>query len=125
MIHDEFVAFILSQIPNFILGFMALILSFVYILWFVNGDMLIRTSTVKSARIRMISRAVNWIVFGLIFLAFDWIVSQYSLETFRATARVSLFFLMLSELVFQLVQMNRLAKETECKLISWFQSLLQ
>ena len=73
----------------------------------------------------MVARAINWGVFGIIFFLFDPITSAAGLLTWRATARIALFFLMLSELAYQIGAFGALWREMrKWKLIQSFQSLL-
>jgi hypothetical protein len=124
MLHEIFIHWILSSFANWVLAIIAMIITFNYIMWIANAKLLIGIPA-RTTRIRMISRSLNWFVFGLIFMLFDLIIQHYGLLTWRATARTALFFLMLSELVFQVAHSKTLWKEMKtCKLILWFQSLL-
>jgi len=51
---------------------------------------------------RLIMRAINWGIFGGVFLLFGEVIIFKDLETWRATARVALFFLMIPEIAYHI-----------------------
>lgn len=92
---------VLSEGANLFLGLFAVLLSLSYVVWARITAKLPRIP-LKERRIRFLVHALNWGVFGVIFLFFDPIITNVGFETWRATARIALFFLMISELSFHM-----------------------
>ena len=99
--HNLFIEWVLGSTASILLAVFAFFLMSVYILqiFLTVGTFVIDKGVRKN---RLILRAINWGVFGGVFLLFGEVVQLRDLATWRATARVALFFLMLPEMAYQL-----------------------
>lgn len=99
--HSSFIEWVLSPTASVTLSTLAFFLMWIYILqiFLTVGNFVIDKGVRKN---RLIMRAINWGVFGGVFLLFGEVVHLHDLATWRATARVALFFLMLPEMAYQL-----------------------
>ena len=99
--HDVFIQWVLGPTASILLAAFAFVLMSIYILqiFLTVGTFVINKGVRKN---RLILRAINWGVFGGVFLLFGEVVALRDLATWRATARVALFFLMLPEMAYQL-----------------------
>lgn len=99
--HDIFIEWVLSPTASILLSGLAFFLMSLYILqmFLTVGNFVIDKGVRKN---RLVLRAVNWGIFGGVFLLFGEVVQLRDLATWRATARVALFFLMLPEMAYQL-----------------------
>lgn len=107
--HHAFIALVLSNEFSLILALAAFFLALLYILKsiLVRDDLIIRAADRKYS---LAMRALNWCIFGGVFLLFGEIIHFEQLETWRATARVALIFLMLPEITYQLITVWPLLK---------------
>lgn len=99
--HEAFIDAALGRPASIGLSVLAFFLMSLYILQilFTVGSFVIDKRVRKN---RLILRAINWGVFGGVFLLFGEIFDLQDLRTWRATARVALFFLMLPEMAYQI-----------------------
>lgn len=99
--HNLFIEWVLGPTASIMLSGAAFFLMLIYILqiFLTVGNFVIDQGVRKN---RLILRAVNWGIFGGVFLLFGEAIHLQELATWRATARVALFFLMLPEMAYQL-----------------------
>jgi len=98
--HTIFVDLILSTGSNYFLGGLAIILMTMYFTSYkIQPKILLLPRRVRRAS--YLARALNWGVFGTIFIFFSFITKGMGLESWRATARLALLFLMLAEIAYQ------------------------
>ena len=110
MIHKMFVELILSSAANYILGGLAIALMFMYFVSYkVQPKILLLPR--RARRAGFLVRAVNWGVFGVVFISFSVITKEMGLDTWRATARLALLFLMLAEIAYQTGRLGSFKKE--------------
>ena len=108
---DIVIELFLHQASSVFLAAMAFFLMSLYILQFFilpNGsEIIIGRSTRRN---RLIMRALNWGIFGMVFLFFGEIIVFKNMIAWRATARVALMFLMLPEIAYQLTVLTPIIK---------------
>lgn len=99
--HELFIEWALGRTASIMLSMLAFFLMSLYIIQILltKGNFVIDRGVRKN---RLVLRAINWGVFGGVFLLFGDIITLRDLATWRATARVALFFLMLPEMAYQL-----------------------
>jgi hypothetical protein len=96
-----FIDFILSDPASVILATAAFFLMVLYMIQLcLTVDQFVINKGVRKNRLLM--RALNWGVFGMVFLLFGNVIEFQDLATWRATARVALLFLMFPELAYQI-----------------------
>lgn len=100
--HETVIHYIIGVQASIILALLALFLALLYAL-----DVILMNSGRKIALRKegIIVRAVNWLVFGFVFLLFGRIIELMEIETWRASARLALLFLVLSEIAFEVTTM--------------------
>ena len=98
--HDEWIAYVLSTNISMALSALAFLLVALY-----SIDLLLISKGEKRAMRRegIAIRLINWLAFGFIFLLFGQVIPLKDIETWRAVARISLSFLMLSEALFEIM----------------------
>lgn len=108
--HDMFIQWILSEVCGTFIGVTAFLLMALYVIQiFTPRERYVCSNGFRKNR--LIMRALNWGVFGCIFLLFGGIIASKDLLTWRATARVALLFLMLPEFAYQIIITWAVAKE--------------
>jgi len=100
-LHDQWVSYILSTNTSVVLAVLAFVLAILYLV----DVLLITNGSRKVIKEGLIVRIVNWSIFGTVFLLFAGVITLMDLVTWRATARLALLFLMLSEAAFQVTTM--------------------
>lgn len=96
--HNLIVDYILSPSASNLVSILALLLALVYILQVVlNVDTGFYSWAIRRERLAI--RALNWVIFGVVFLLFSFF--SESLIVWRALARLTLIFLILSEMAYQ------------------------
>jgi hypothetical protein len=97
----KFVSLILSDESSVILAVLAFFLMGLYIIQIrlTPSNFVINKGVRKN---RLIMRALNWGIFGTIFLLFGNITPIPDILVWRATARIALVFLMLPEMAYQI-----------------------
>jgi hypothetical protein len=102
--HDnphKFVTLLLSDEASILLSVLAFFLMWLYIIQIrLTPDNFVINKGVRKNR--LIMRAINWGIFGGIFLLFGNVIPLPDILIWRATARVALFFLMLPEMAYQI-----------------------
>lgn len=97
--HDQVISFILSNNVSIALSMLAFLLACLYVLDFI----LVKNGRKRHMRKEgILLRIFNWVAFGVIFLLFGQVILVKEVETWRATARMALTFLMLSEALFEI-----------------------
>ena len=99
--HDALITWALSNQASLFMAILAFFLAFLYVVkfFYARDSLLVPISTRKYG---LAMRALNWAVFGGVFLLFGQIIPLRELATWRATARIALLFLMLPEIAYQL-----------------------
>lgn len=98
-LHDQITSFILSSSASITVSIFAFLLAGVYILQVVlNIDTSFYSWAIRRERLGM--RAINWLIFGCIFLLFSCFTDD--VIYWRSLARLALIFLILSELAYQI-----------------------
>lgn len=99
--YDGFIQWVLSDIASILLAVLAFFLMILYLAHLcLTFDNFIVDKSIRKNRLLM--RAINWGIFGTVFLLFGRVIPFQDLSTWRATARVALFFLMLPEMAYQI-----------------------
>lgn len=107
--------FMLAESTGVFLGVMAFFLAALYLSWaFIAPIYDLNTPRVKM--LRLAARAANWLVFAVIFVFFDRFTAEFSIGIWRALARLSLFFIMLSEIAYHLGFIGIIWRKIKCKL---------
>lgn len=100
--HDKVITFILSDSASLFLAGSAFLLA---ILYFIDLLLVSRGYQRIFSKYGVFARIVNWVAFGFVFLLFGRIIPLKDLLTWRASARLLLMFLILSEMLFLVVTM--------------------
>jgi hypothetical protein len=115
--HDIFITWILGDQASISVSVLAFLMAGTYLLQlFLPIDPIYYSKPIRRDRILL--RALNWGFFGMIFLLFGHVINLHDIYLWRATARLALIFLILSELAYQLIVLWPALK----KRISWKRS---
>ena len=100
--HETVIHYIIGVQASQILALLAFFLA---VLYFIDFFLTNTGRKVSRRREGLLVRALNWGLFGFIFLFFGKIIPLSELEVWRAGARIALFFLILSESLWELTTM--------------------
>lgn len=101
-VHDQIPLYILGQKASLIVAGLSFFLACVYAfhLW-LNVDLEFYSVAIRRERLAI--RAFNWIIFAVVFVLFSKANTLEDILLWRAMARLSLSFLILSELAYQTI----------------------
>ena len=113
--HEKFIIWILAEPFSISMAIFAFLLMCLYLIQFLITENYFERKYLRKNR--LVFRAFNWFVFGAVFLFFGQVVPFKDLDTWRATARIALLFLMLPEIAYQLTILWPLTKRKLWKFI--------